>query len=425
MDVRSVMRRTVGFNGDRPAVLTQEGALGFAEAWSRGCRLANALADLGCRPGDRVAALEDNGVAAADYVVACTAGNYVRNPLGPGASRQVLKFQLHHTQSRVLLVDPAHAAAVEGFENELPFLHAVVVRGKRYEGWLAGFPDEDPEPPVAEDDWYLIRHTGGTTGRPKGVGYTHRTFASACRDWWYSLPPIDRDGALAHLCPPSVGPAAGFVPAWMAGAANLLVPACGPTEALDALARGGASHLFVAPSQLAALVAAGPAARPWPELRCVAVGGAPLDPGLAQAAHRCFGDALHQFYGQTEVAAVAAMSAREWFGAGPEARRSVGRALPWVELEVWDEAGFALPPGEEGELVVRSDAQMLGLWGDPERTAARLRMPGNRHPEWGEKPWVRTGDMGRVDPAGYLHLTRRKDAPAGPASPGPAAAGGE
>ena len=46
---------------------------------------------------------------------------------------------------------------------------------------------------VAESDWFIIRHTGGTTGKPKGVAYSHRTWLDAGRDWFYNFPPMDPD----------------------------------------------------------------------------------------------------------------------------------------------------------------------------------------------------------------------------------------
>jgi acyl-CoA synthetase (AMP-forming)/AMP-acid ligase II len=66
------------FNRDRTAIISGSRKLTFGEAWSRGLRLANALTQLGLKPGDRVAVLEDNKLESSDFFVASTAGGFVR-----------------------------------------------------------------------------------------------------------------------------------------------------------------------------------------------------------------------------------------------------------------------------------------------------------------------------------------------------------
>jgi len=67
----------------------------------------------------------------------------------------------------------------------------VVVRDDGYENWLAAQDPTDPDPPVSESDWYIIRHTAGTTGKSKGVAYSHKAWLDAGRDWFYDWPPVE------------------------------------------------------------------------------------------------------------------------------------------------------------------------------------------------------------------------------------------
>lgn len=94
MDVRTLMRQAVTFNRDRVAIVTEDRQLTFSEAWTRGLRLANALRDMGVKPGDRVDGLEDNVVGAADFLIGCAAAGAVRVPLYPrdsaGGARSAL-----------------------------------------------------------------------------------------------------------------------------------------------------------------------------------------------------------------------------------------------------------------------------------------------------------------------------------------------
>src|SRR5437762_2362762 len=108
-DVTSLMRQAARFNAGRPAVITPDTTCTFAHAWDRGVRLANQLAALGVRPGDRVAGLEDNNVGAADLFIGCAVAGAVRVPLYPRNSRAGHLAMLANTDCRVALVDRAYA----------------------------------------------------------------------------------------------------------------------------------------------------------------------------------------------------------------------------------------------------------------------------------------------------------------------------
>ena len=81
----------------------------------------------------------------------------------------------------------------------------------------------DPDVTVDCDDNFIIRHTGGTTGLPKGVAYTHRTWISAGRDWFYTWPPVLPGDACLHLGPISHASGYLFVPVWAAGGRNVMI----------------------------------------------------------------------------------------------------------------------------------------------------------------------------------------------------------
>ena len=395
MDVRTQMRRAVQFNRDRPAIITEDRHLTFAEAWTRGCRLANALIALGVRPGDRVAGLEDNNLAAADFFIGCTIAGAVRVPLYPRNSPEAHAHMVEHTECRVLMTDAAYAPSVEGLS--LP----TVVRDDGYERWLASHDDTDPDVPVGADDWYVIRHSGGTTGRPKGVGYTHSDWLLVCRNWMYPVARVEPHSVMGHAGPISHGSGYLFVPGWLHGAANLLFGAFEPGKVLSMMAEHRMSHMFVVPTILDALVRHRDVrSHDWSALRTLIVGGAPITDDTALAAHDVFGDTLYQGFGQTEALPIAFMGPQEWFGSveGSTPLRAAGRVLPFAELEIWDEHHVPQPIGAEGEIVVKVEGQMRGFWEDPALSATRV-----------VDGWVKTGDIGRLDANGYLYVLDRAD----------------
>jgi acyl-CoA synthetase (AMP-forming)/AMP-acid ligase II len=401
MDVTTLMRQAASLNADFTAVITDDMRLTFAQAWDRGVRLANGLRSMGVRPGERVAGLEDNVLGCADFFLGCAIAGAVRVPLYPRNSRESHREMLSGTDCVVVVSDEAHAEAVLGLEAEVCSLRHVLVRDASYETWLAAQDATDPELAIGGDDWYVIRHSGGTTGRPKGVGYTHHDWVLNCRNWAYSLERMRRDSVIGHAAPISHASGYLFLPAWLTGAANLLFGVFEPAKVLRMMREHHVSHMFASPSLLASL-ARNPDARAvtWPHLRSIFVGGGPITDATALLAHEVFGDALFQGYGQTEAVPLSMMGPEEWFATVPGSTplRAAGRVVPYALVEIRGEDGTVLPVGEEGEIVARVEGQMRGYWGDDERTAARL-----------VDGWVHTQDIGRLDGNGYLYVLDRAD----------------
>ncbi|HVS41787.1 MAG TPA: AMP-binding protein [Candidatus Dormibacteraeota bacterium] len=401
MDVRSLMRRAAGFNADREALVHGEARLTFAEAWERGLRLANGLLALGLQPGDRVGVLEDNCLSAGDAFLGLGAANLVRVPLYPRNSREGHLHMLGHTGCRALLVTGNHAASVAGIEADLPALEHVLVRDASYEGWLASHSATDPDPPVSPGDWYIIRHTAGTTGRSKGVAYSHKAWLDTGRDWFYAWPPVEPGDRCLHIGPISHGSGYLFTPVWLAGGANHMVDHFDPGACLELMERERISFLFAVPTILSALARhPGARGRDWSALKVINVGGSPISDDTALLSHEIFGDCLYQIYGQTEALPATMMGPKEWFSTVPGSTplRSAGRPLPFADLAIVDEAGNPVATGELGEIAVRKDGQMVEFWENPEATAERL-----------VGGFVLTGDIGRLDANGYVYVLDRKD----------------
>lgn len=401
MNVRNLMRRSAQFYSDRIAVVSGERRLTFAEAWGRGLRMANALIARGLEPGDRVAVLEDNTLEAQDFVAGTAAANLVRVPLYARDSRRSHANNLAGTGCHVLVVAEKYLPDVEGLIDEVPSLEDVIVRDAGYEDWLASYPDTDPNPSVSPEHFSVIRHTGGTTGRAKGVAYTHHSWLCCVRDWTYNLPPIQVGDACLHVSPISHGSGYLYLPMWLHGATNVLLDGAKPDQVLDVIEKHPINYMFCVPSLLAALVQE-PSARDrdYSALKTILVAGAPITDATALRGYDIFGPVLYQLYGQTEALPASVMGPGEWFAKveGSNPLRSAGRPTPFAELEIRGPDGTPLPPGQEGEIAIRSESQMTGFWGDPEATAARL-----------VDGWVLSGDIGMLDANGYLYVLDRKD----------------
>ncbi len=364
--------------------------------------MANALGSLGLEPGDRVGVLEDNTFESVDLFAGTAAANLVRVPLYPRNSAQAHAHTLLHTGCRAVVVSQSHAPALEGIRDQVASLEHVVVRDDGYEDWLASHPDTDPDPVVNEDDWFIIRHTGGTTGQSKGVGYTHKTWLDAGRDWFYNFPPVEIGDVCQHVGPISHGSGYLFTPIWLSGGTNMLVPSFDPPDVVEGMESEGVAYGFVVPAMLN-MLAREPSARDrdWSNLKALQIGGAPITDETALLGREVFGEVLYQGYGQTEAVPITMMGPREWFSEveGSKPLRSAGRPLPFGDLDIVDpDTAEPLPVGSEGEIAIRCDGQMLEFWNDPAATADRMR-----------DGWVLTGDIGMLDANGYLYVLDRKD----------------
>jgi acyl-CoA synthetase (AMP-forming)/AMP-acid ligase II len=404
MDVRGLMRQSAELNAGRLAVVHGERRLSFEAAWQRGLRMANALLQAGLEPGDRVGVLEDNSIEAQDFFAGAAAAGMVRVPLYPRNAPESHHHMLSHTGCAAVVVSANHAGDLDAIREQLPDLKTVIVRDAGYEDWLAGFSDSDPDVPIDPDDWYIIRHTGGTTGRPKGVAYSHRSWLAAGRDWFYNFPPMQVGDRCLHVGPISHGSGYLYTPTWLSGGVNVLLDHFDVEETLELMESESIGYMFAVPTMLSAL-ARHPSAsdRDWSKLKVIQIGGAPIADDTALVARDVFGMVLYQGYGQTEALPVCMMGPEEWFSEveGSTPLRSAGRALPYAYLQIRDpeNAETVLPLGEEGEIAIQCDGQMLGFWENPDATAERMSTDG----------FVLTGDIGRLDDNGYLYVLDRKD----------------
>ena len=399
LDVRNAMRRAAAFHRDRIAVISNDRKLTYTQAWERGLRFANAMLSLGVVPGDRVAVLEDNCLEASDFFLGAAAANVVRVPLYRRNSREAHGHMLRNTACSAIVVSEEYLHEIEGLEKTIPTLKHVIVRRADYESWLLKHSKEDPNPPVALDDFHIIRHSGGTTGQSKGMAFSHRTWMNTERDWTYLLPPIDAGDGCVHAGPISHGSGYLFLPIWLAGGYNVLEAKFNPTRMLD-LIDEHCGYFFAVPTMISDMLAAPPTKRAFSKLKAIVISGAPIRAQTALAAKDMFGECLHQLYGQTECTPVVWMSPKEWFTEvkGSDPLASCGRVMPYAEVEIRDDDNKTRPVGEVGEIAVRSDGQMEKIWNEPEQAASRV-LDG----------WVLTRDIGKLDQNGFLYLVDRKD----------------
>ncbi|HEY74718.1 MAG TPA: acyl--CoA ligase [Thermoflexia bacterium] len=423
MTMGEALRRITKDRPRQEALVCGPLRLTYEEFQERVDRAAAAMAGMGVGKGDRVALWLPPGVAFVTLFFAAAERGAVAVPLDPMALPRRIVRMLEQTSPRLLVVyEPLSSAA----EEALPEVVSVVVVGEEQEEVLPG-PAEGPPAPVdvVPEDLLAILYTSGTTGAPKGVMHTHRSLIAPVvaslrlRDLWTRRP------TLSHL--PKMGRAlarygerllraAGrpqvflstvgfhtitgvevFLQALLMGDTLVIQPRFHPVEALELIQRERVTILVAVPTALAVMLRL----KSFDEydlssLLICGTGSAPCPPELAREVQRRFGCALHIGFGATEIGGgIAATDLGD-----PEDRQAetVGRPMPGVEVRVVDDEGRPLPPGEVGELWVRTEGRMVGYWGAPDLTAQVVD----------EEGWYHTGDLAVMDEEGYLRIVGRK-----------------
>lgn len=242
-------------------------------------------------------------------------------------------------------------------------------------------------PPRALPAQFVV-FTSGTEGRPKGVLLGEGAFRAHAHAAAQRLSLRNDDRWLLSLSVAHVGGLAMLLRAVQLGNALVL-----PADASDLdgeTRRHATTHVSVVPTQLARWVEAARGAAP-PTLRCVLVGGAPLDPALLERA-RHVGFPVRATYGLSEAASQVATQAVE------DPPTSCGKPLPGVTVRIEDEAGTPVGAGLAGRICVRGATLFVGYLDDDATTKEVLR-----------GGWLRTGDRGHVDGAGHLFVAGRGD----------------
>lgn len=378
----------------------------YAEFDSRTNLLAASLRRLDPKPGSRIGYLGKNSDRYFELVFAAAKAGLVLFPLNWRLAPDELAFILGDAQVAHLFVDDLFEAQGRALVRRLAIAPVQSLADEA--NWAALLdPSGGAMPPVhpGVHDVVLQIYTSGTTGAPKGAMLTHANVL-ALREpglraglGWFPRP---GDTSLVVMPVAHIAGTAYGLFGLHSGGRLVIGREFDAGEVWALLASSRATHMLLAPTALRMLLEHPAAATtPAPDLRYVTYGGSPIAPGLLERAVARLGCGFTQMYGMTEASGgVVALTPDDHRDAVVHRLASAGRAMVRVDLGIVDEHGNRLPPGQAGEIVVRSRAVMAGYWQRPEATAEAISADG----------WLHTGDIGVLDRDGYLTvIDRAKD----------------
>ena len=373
------------------------GTLSYGDVHERSGRYANALVELGVEPGDRVLVQAGRSAELIMLYLGALRAGAVYVPLNTAYTPAELDYYIADSMPRVLVCAPDKLAALLPLAQRHGVEHVVTLGADGQGGSLAGRADAQQLPCLdverADTDLAAIIYTSGTTGRSKGAMLTHANLAAnalSLRDCWR----YQEGDVLLHFLPlfHIHGLFVALNVTLRAGAALILLPEFNADAVLAALP--GASVLMGVPTHyLRLLKDPGINHASTQSLRLCVSGSAPLLPETHHEWQRRTGHAILERYGMSETG----INTSNPYD-GERRAGTVGMPLPGVSLRVVDvDSAAPLASDAVGMIEVRGPNVFPGYWRMPDRTRAEFRADG----------FFVTGDLGRIDADGYLHIVGR------------------
>tara|TARA_A100001037_G_C15116027_1_gene621427 strand:- start:97 stop:1650 length:1554 start_codon:yes stop_codon:yes gene_type:complete len=408
MNIGNITAKWAQIDFNRPALIDipANRRISFGELDCRIRKLGNALCDNGIEKGSRIAILAKNSIEYFELYFACARVGLIAQPLNWRlAVPELARILSDASPSLIVTSDEFHAerAELQSLLDVPRWVEFGVSSDGSYEKLLGEGGDNEPliSSIIGGDDPALILYTGGTTGLSKGALHSHKTLFMGMVNQTVAERVVPTDvymltGQMFHI------PVA-LAMNYMAHGCPVVLMNFEAKSAMEIIEAERVSAFLGITTMLNWMMAVDGFDRyDISSLRNIQYGGGPMPETVVKAALESFPCTLIQGYGQTEGMTMTFLSQEDHLdaigGKHPERLNSCGRQGFVTEVSVVDESGKPVPRDgiTAGEIVVKSEANMLGYWNQPELNANTLK-----------DGWLWTGDIANWDSDGYLFIVDR------------------
>ncbi|WP_446655099.1 acyl-CoA ligase (AMP-forming), exosortase A system-associated [Blastomonas sp.] len=389
-------------NGPASALILREGSLSYDTLNLRIGLLAAWLTTMGLAHGDRVATwLPKNETTCLMPLAAARAG-LVHVPINPVLKRAQVAHILADSGAKLLIANRTRLTTL--LAGDMPAACCSLDDDEAMAAWKAGEASLDASSHDPKD-LAAILYTSGSTGKPKGVMLSHANMwlgaisvagylGLASDDRTLCVLPLSFDYGQNQL-----------LSTWAAGGTAVPLDYLMPRDVVKSCVRHGITTLAAVPPLWTQLVEIDWPAEATATMRRLTNSGGALSPALVKQLRGIFPETrIFAMYGLTEAFRSTYLDP-DLIDRNPT---SIGKAIPFAEILVVNDAGQDAAPGEEGELVHTGPLVAQGYWQDAERTAERYKPAPAFSTYGGMAVW--SGDRVRRDEQGLLYFVGRRDA---------------
>lgn len=392
---------------DRPCMIAGDVSRTYAEMSRRTHDIGRMLIADGFPAGAHAAVLSGNAMVAFEAVLGILRADGVWAMANNRASVSENAYLFDLLDIDTLFVHSDAADRIATFRAECPRIRRYIALDRPFaeadfylEDRIVAGPDVPQRRAGKADELGFLGNTGGTTGRSKGVMLTNGNWQALVSSLVASMPmktpPVNLVAApMTH----AAGPLA--LASMALGGTVVVLPKFEPADVIAAIEQYRVTYMFLPPTAIYMLLAhLGVRDADFSSLEYISYAGAPMSLERLQEAIEVFGPVMNASFGQTEAPmCVTAMPPHEHLNAKGELAHpgSCGRPNLLSIVEIMDDDGNILPPGERGEIVVRGPLVMAGYYKNPEATA-----------EVSTFGWHHTGDVGIRDEDGWFYVVDRK-----------------
>lgn len=395
---------------DKEALIYGPERITFAEYNSRVNRLIHALQFMGNLKGDTIGVLSWNCLEYTYVFGAALKGGFVISPFNARLQVDELDYLLNHSGIDTLFVDPELSETVNllrprllNVKNYISF-EAPVPGMTFFRDLLSGYSEKEPDVMVEKDDALFIIYTSGTTGLPRGALYTQYAAMDNTRTCVITKGFQHEDKNITIMPLFHVGGIDNINACFYVGSSNVIMKTFSPAAILETIQDEKVTDIQIVATHLAAILALPDFGHyNLSSLKRIYYTGSPMPVELLRHGLQALGPVFIQGYGQTESGpnlTALPIASHKVLDKSPEEisiLASCGQPDIGVHIRIVDENDDDVEPGEVGEIIARSEHNMLEYWHNTDDTNNTI-IDG----------WLHTGDMGHYDERGYIYIVDRK-----------------
>lgn len=403
VNIGYLLERTATKFPDKPAIIFEDKRIPYKILNQRAYQLAHALIAIGVKKGDKVAILLENSPESLECIFGIARAGAVCVMLNNRFRSAELTYILNHSDSKLLIYGIQFLGEVNKLRNHtkiqkyicLNFADNVDVGSDwNYEQFLSQYPLPYKTVQVSEDDAASIMYTSGVTGKPKGVVQAHRYWI------WYALSFIMgyktelTDKVLTSTPVFHVAAFARCISAVYLGISNVLMRRFETQKFLELIEKEKITLTMLAPTMFAMVKKLSNHQKyDLTSLKLFVSGTAAASVEMLNQVKGVFPNAkIMNAYGSTETGVVTMLESNDFV----RKIDTVGKPLLNSECCLMDEEGNKVNTGDIGEICARGPQNLKEYYKDPEATKQVF-----------VRDWVRTGDLGKFDEEGFLHIVDR------------------